>query len=483
MSEIYRDPTEGAAAKRQDLLRRRRDELATMPHAIRRVVVARAGRRAAGIAMTVGGLALVVAGVDANIAQRIAGVMPGIQPAPLSTLLAGGWLLATVAYLWARVRAEHRFAVAMSRFVLPTSNLEHDVERLDHEHTDEQARLLAHKMEVRSAAWPVLGAALLVPPTALYVAQAIGARGWPQISGFEHALGEYAWLFAKVGVAGAIAALALTHRVLRRTGALAPITLAVLGLGALAFLRESPELAAFAVPLAAIGFVLIRLRSERKMILAADPAAGSEMFSLRDALASAWRGTIAAARKIEGRTVQRTLLAAAPLALIVAGYSGWKHVHATAAPSASQIVMPDLDQGQLDMTDSLTKADTSATPSVKPDVAHYHSAFGANGDVDIDLTFDGDQPIDVPSLGGIAAVPPHWAATLSFTTASAIDVQVPGTNGVLPISTGNAVHLDSCDQRAALKLRVAPREGTHTHSAHLAVHVELSPAACHTKID
>ena len=55
MSDIYRDPTEGAAAKRQDLLRRRRDDLATMPHAIRRVVVARDARVAAGLAMTIGG--------------------------------------------------------------------------------------------------------------------------------------------------------------------------------------------------------------------------------------------------------------------------------------------------------------------------------------------------------------------------------------------------------------------------------------------
>ena len=59
MTDIYRDPTDGATARRVDLLRRRRDQLVTMPHAIRRVVVARGARMAASLAMAFIGALLV----------------------------------------------------------------------------------------------------------------------------------------------------------------------------------------------------------------------------------------------------------------------------------------------------------------------------------------------------------------------------------------------------------------------------------------
>ena len=137
MSEIYRDRSEGAAARRQELLRRRRDELVTMPHAVRRVVVARSARIAAGMFATLAGAALIAAAWSPELAARLQGMMPGLQPAPLSTLLFGGWILCLVAWSISRARFEHRFAVAMSRYVLPTSDVDRDVERLDHEHPDE----------------------------------------------------------------------------------------------------------------------------------------------------------------------------------------------------------------------------------------------------------------------------------------------------------------------------------------------------------
>src|SRR5438093_79547 len=51
VNEIFRDPTEGALARRRELVRERRDDLAVMPHAIRRVVVARRARSAASLAI------------------------------------------------------------------------------------------------------------------------------------------------------------------------------------------------------------------------------------------------------------------------------------------------------------------------------------------------------------------------------------------------------------------------------------------------
>ena len=104
MSEIYRDPTDGATAKRQDLLRRRRDELATMPHAIRRVVVARNARASAGIGLTIGGLALLAFASSPRLTEALDRVLPGVKPAGASTILCGTWLLALVAYMISRAR-------------------------------------------------------------------------------------------------------------------------------------------------------------------------------------------------------------------------------------------------------------------------------------------------------------------------------------------------------------------------------------------
>ena len=62
MSEFYRDRTDGALARRQDLLRKRRDELVLLPHAVRRVVVARAARAAASAAAIACGVFMVAFG-------------------------------------------------------------------------------------------------------------------------------------------------------------------------------------------------------------------------------------------------------------------------------------------------------------------------------------------------------------------------------------------------------------------------------------
>ena len=87
MSEIFRDRTEGAIARRQDLLRKRRDEFVTMPHVIRRVVVARAARKAAATAMIVSSIAMLLVAMSPTLAGYIARGLPGINPAVVSTFV------------------------------------------------------------------------------------------------------------------------------------------------------------------------------------------------------------------------------------------------------------------------------------------------------------------------------------------------------------------------------------------------------------
>ncbi|HEY5925327.1 MAG TPA: hypothetical protein VIV11_26770, partial [Kofleriaceae bacterium] len=86
MSNIFRDNTEGVAARRADLLRRRRDELVMMPHAIRRVYVARRARTAASLSIALVGAAMLVVAAKPAWTAYLAKGLPGINPAVLCTL-------------------------------------------------------------------------------------------------------------------------------------------------------------------------------------------------------------------------------------------------------------------------------------------------------------------------------------------------------------------------------------------------------------
>ncbi len=205
MSEIYRDGSEEAAAHRDDLLRRRRDELAVMPHAVRRVVVARSARIGASVAVIALGAALVALGESSSLDHAIANALPN-HPALLTALLATMWGGGVFAWWVARARCEHKFAVAMSRYVLPGRDLDHDLQRLDHEHPDSGARDMAHRLEGRALLLPVVAASVLVPATAIYLAAVYVAGTWPPVSAVETGLADNACAFAGIGVLGIAAA-------------------------------------------------------------------------------------------------------------------------------------------------------------------------------------------------------------------------------------------------------------------------------------
>ena len=86
-----------------------------MPHAIRRVFVARRARIAASLAICATGAAFVTTALSASLAKVIASHMPGINPAVLSTFVVAMWVVGVVAYTLSRARGEHQFAVEMSR--------------------------------------------------------------------------------------------------------------------------------------------------------------------------------------------------------------------------------------------------------------------------------------------------------------------------------------------------------------------------------
>lgn len=282
MTDIYRDPTDGATARRVDLLRRRRDELVTMPHAIRRVVVARGARTAAGWAMALVGALLVGSAASPRIAKLVGHLLPPDDPAVVATGLLAAWLGGALVYAIARAVCEHRFTIAMTKCVLPGDDLHDDLERLAHEQPDVVARRMAHRLEVRSAALPVMAAALVGPATLAYLALAVHVHGWPANRVIEQTLGDHARILLAGGIAGLLATLAVLAPRLRSPAATVPA--AVIAITALVFsiaLRTTPAAWLALSVIATAGMIALtarKLRIERAWIETDDPAAGAEVF-------------------------------------------------------------------------------------------------------------------------------------------------------------------------------------------------------------
>lgn len=406
MSHIFRDPTDGATARRADLLRRRRDELVMMPHAIRRVYVARRARTAASITIALAGAALLVIAAKPAWAAFLASGLPGINPAVLCTLVVAMWLAGMFAYVAARATDEHRFAVAMSRYVLPGKDLDEDLERLSHERPDQVAREMAHRLEVRSAALPVLAAGVLLPVTALYIGAAIRTGGWPVIAGFEASVAAHAHALLACAGVGAVLAVAATKRA-ARLPIVAPITgVVVLAMAASTF-ALTPWLVPVALIVGTLGCVVRRLRIERDLLEAEDPAAGSEIFTIRGALRQLRAAASAVLARV--RTVRPIWVLVAGL-LVIAGVTATKLL-AMRAPLAQAPV-------------AAVAATTAPTPTLAPTGSRSMVEVVRDGRVKIELELVDNRPVEIPAIAGLALVPPGWVARVEIkeTEGSSLDV-------------------------------------------------------------
>ena len=458
MSEIYRDRTDGVAAKRQDLLRLRRDDLATMPHAVRRVVVARTARVAASWAVIAVGTTLVALALVPSASDWLSH-MPG-RPATLSTLLAVMWAAAFGAWWIARARAEHRFAVAMSRYVLPGADVVHDIQRLDHERPDDAARQMAHRLEVSSAALPVVAATLIVPATAVYFYLAATAGGLPLLSALEEHLARHAVPFAAIALAGIAGAIAMTQPALRRPGIVALAVPVAIGGGALGVVGafELPAAIAWgAIALATIAGVVAgvahRLRAERAAINADDPAAGVELFTLRS-LARSVQSAVRRTRAVLHRHPEFIAIAIV-VAVGIAAVVVMVAPHKAHPPTSQQFaVMPDLE---------------SAKSSEITTGYHVEAQDGA---LRIDAIFDG-KAVDIPALGDIETVPQGWVARIHVTGDP--DVQIAPLDQPTPHALPADFVIENCDGGDhPLGLHLT----SHARSAVLHVEPTLALAHC-----
>jgi hypothetical protein len=459
-SEIFRDRTEGTAAKRQELLRRRRDELVTMPHAVRRVVVARSARIAASMAITLGGVALIATAYSPAMTARIASIMPGIQPAPLSTLLSGSWIIGLVAWAISRARVEHRFAVAMSKYVLPSNDLDHDVERLDHERPDDIARTMGHQLEVKSAAWPIIAAGVLVPATALWIGRIIRTHAWPVMSEFEVALAMHAKALALIGFASTIGAIAMTRKALRQpviaTLAL-PFGLVATAVTFVGFAKAAPlawAVCGLAVVVTAIGLVARTLRAERALLEIDDPAAGSELFTIRGALREL-RAHVRTAGVYWRRVPMRTRMVTAVVALLGCGWGaihywrGYVHDH-----DRDQRVFAVTQAPQIDINE-LTPSPQSAP--INPKVAPAFKVDRVGNRFRVEAMLDANGEAVIPMIG-FKTLPENWRATLSIEMVGDDPLGFVGeANDVRYLSSTNPrteLTIDACRGTKALAVRV-----------------------------
>lgn len=415
-SEIFRDRSEGTAAKRQELLRRRRDELVTMPHAVRRVIVTRSARIAASMAITVGGIALIATAWSPSLASRFASVMPGIQPAPLSTLLSFTWLLGLVAWAVSRARVEHRFAVAMSKYVLPSNDLDHDVERLDHERPDDMARTMGQDLEVRSAAWPILAASVVLPATALWVARIVRTHTWPVMSEFELGLAAHASTLALIGVGGVIGAVAMTRKMMRQPAiaiVMLPFGMLSTGFAFFALAKGTTyawPLCAVAVIVTGIGVVARILKKERALLEVDDPAAGSEIFTIRGALRELKQGLVAMHRGYRGLAPRsRMMVMAGGLGLIAGGV--YLKVRPTEPERNIKIDLQTATQIHLAKADHLvvsTQVSTDFTHDHRQKVERIADRFR------VEAVLDEHGEATIPMIG-FSTVPLNWRADLEVT--------------------------------------------------------------------
>lgn len=333
----FRDFLPGLKGKRDDLLRRRRDELATMPHALRRIYVARVARIAAAASATVGGAILLGAAVHPGYQEYLSGLLPGREPAVLSTLLLSTLVLSTLAYLLGRCLAEARFTKAMSSCVLPGNDVSTDVERLGHERPDDVASAMIRRFERPGAALVPAGIALAAPCALGWATMAAIKGGYPDERSVELIINRLSGSLVAIGAAGLIAALYLA--VSKRRDPLARTWAIAAGLGIGAAVATAPLLGADLLILAlglvivavSIGANLALLRKEQRIVVLEDLDAslwsvGTLWIALRDGVRAGRRQlTVANLRRVPPylyarlQTPRGQLVGAAALLSLVLG--------------------------------------------------------------------------------------------------------------------------------------------------------------------
>jgi hypothetical protein len=337
------------------------------------------------------GALLVGSAASPRFSKLIGHLLPPDDPAVIATALLAAWLAGALVYAIARSICEHRFAVAMTKCVLPGEDLHEDLERLSHETPDEIARRMAHSREVSSAAMPVLAAALVGPATLAYLGLAIKVRGWPANRVIEYAMQDHKGTLILAGVIGVAAMIAVLSPRLRSPGVAVPAGVVAVTAVLVALLARS-ELAAGVAAIAGMIAMLARtLRVERAWIETEDPAAGTELLPyLRKKLGELRRLVVANKGVIA--------VSCAAIALSLAGQA----TQPSATRSAPSHVLADA------VHRALTPQRTDVVVVDAPEPTPPHVKRLEYGVIEVDATFDGHDAV-LPT--GIT-IPSGWESRI-----------------------------------------------------------------------
>lgn len=203
----YRDARPGAEARRDDLLRRNREALASQPLELRRIAVRRQARSWAGLAVIASASAAAAAAASSSVRSALEVLVPGRMPAIASDLILLAPVAGLLAYFIARAMAEEGFTRAMLATIRAGGDVFDDVERLAISPT-EAARDLAREYRARSVA-AVAGACAIATPLASLVIQALASAGaWSSPAVIERLAWQAGAPLAQITVASLVLAAA-----------------------------------------------------------------------------------------------------------------------------------------------------------------------------------------------------------------------------------------------------------------------------------
>jgi hypothetical protein len=210
----------------------------------------------------------------------------------------------------------------------------------------------------------------------------------------------HAGSIAAIAIVGLVVTMMMTRPWLRRPSIVPAATGAAVIFGASAFAwwwLVGP--AAIAATVALVGR---RLRIERARIQAEDPAAGSEVFTLRGMIAEI-RGTLHTARAFVRWHRRGFTIAAVALPVLCIGWRAlYGHKYVDPAPPAELAVQQ------------------AAAPQVAKPHPDYQimpapcAHAGVHGCAQVDAHFRGPAAIDVAAFPGMSTIPQGWRAQLAL---------------------------------------------------------------------
>lgn len=425
-SHPFRDGTAGAEAKRLKLLRDRRDELATMSHEIRQIYVRRFSRLLASIALAIGGSIVVAASLDEDLANSIAGLLPGTNPAALSTALLATWVVAGFALFSGRAWAERRFAVAMAKAVLPTGELHTDVSRLAFEDPATVGRAITRRLVPLSRMVGLMASGLVLPLTGLAAYLVVKAGGYPMVDDVELLFAEQAGNLLLIGSMSVVFALRLGFTANYRPSFLT-------ALGAAIFFPGVFFMAPSLMPAVLIGCALLgttayltsrrRNKEDAKIEQEGAPVPpvvlfrkrlrqfGTALWSLTNLLRwSSWKSAGARGKLVAKRGLAfRPSLAQSMSVLVLAGAGAGMYLYANqSAESTTQAAGLSYSS-----VSNLGALDTSHKPVSYSTLRLSDDTLDRGATVDFNLV--GGSSVDATEHLSDAYIPAGWAATISIT--------------------------------------------------------------------